>query len=302
LSAIDCEEGLRGVSVRAPRSSLAKPQVLKHFNMPGHALDPAGLTALARSISLDGAGNTLVLNRGEYQVFLIDKPVVPPEEIEQSLRWVAPFADFSPDDANLSWIPVPKSDPESIKPEKVYLVAGNRHLVDAKEAAFEDAKLKLMAVDVRESSHRNIAAHIKNNGKGVCLVAAEKTGVQITVTWRGNLYLERFIREPLLEETLADTPIDAGQLDRVALEVQRSLDFIHREHPNIPLDQIFVAPTVKDIHLAQELGKRLVEPVRELDLGSIFEWPAGSDLIRPEVQAQYLNALGATLRYEGTGK
>jgi len=73
---------------------------------------------------------------------------------------------------------------------------------------------------------------------------------------------------------------------------------VHRNAASIPFNGIFVAPTQSDIGLVQKLQSRLLAEVSALDLNTLFEWPEDSDLVKPEVQALYFNALGAALRWK----
>ena len=62
------------------------------------------------------------------------------------------------------------------------------------------------------------------------------------------------------------------------------------------MDRVVVGPTHMDIGLNAQLDSRLIEPVVALNLRDVFDWPAGSELDKPQMQAQYFHALGATLR------
>ena len=88
-------------------------------------------------------------------------------------------------------------------------------------------------------------------------------------------------------------------VERLALEIQRSFDFMRRNYPAVLIDSLDVAPTKEDISLPTLLKRHLIEEVRALDLSTLFEWPAGSDLNKPAMQAQYFHALGAALRIQG---
>jgi MSHA biogenesis protein MshI len=179
----------------------------------------------------------------------------------------------------------------------LYVVAARREVVNQRMDFFDHARLPLESLDIRETGQRNISAAIKDQKAAVCLIYAEPNGVQLTVTYQGELYLERYIRESLFQTNEDEAPAREEQkLDRVALEVQRSIDFVHRNAASIPFDGIYVAPTQSDIGLLEKLQTRLLTDVSRLDMDTLFEWPAGSELEKPEVQALYFNALGAALR------
>jgi MSHA biogenesis protein MshI len=239
-----------------------------------------------------------LLSRNEYQMFLVDKAVVRPEEMLQSLRWtLSPLLDYPPEEANLAWMDVPIKNKLATTIHKMHVVAAKRRLVEQRARWFDQARLGLSVMDVRETSQANLAQCLETPASGVCLIYADALGLQITITHHGDLYLERFIRESLFDPVDATAPDTRSvKFDRVALEVQRSLDFVRRNVPGIEVDLLVVGPTQEDIGLQQALSTRMLEPLRAFDLGQVFDWPKDSDLVKPEVQAQYFNALGASLR------
>lgn len=231
-------------------------------------------------------------------MFLVDKAAVQPEEMEGSLRWsLTPLLDYPASEANLSWMDIPQALAVSNRTPQLYVVAARREMVNQRMDFFDRARIALKVLDIRETGQRNISAAIQDYEAAVCLIYAEPNGVQLTVTYQGDLYLERYIREALFKTdeqgVLAN---DEAKFDRVALEVQRSIDFVRRNASAMPFDGIFVAPTQSEIGLVEKLQSRVTTDVMALDMGRLFEWPKGSDLQQPQVQAMYFNALGAALR------
>jgi hypothetical protein len=131
----------------------------------------------------------------------------------------------------------------------------------------------------------------------ICLIYADTFGIRLTVSYKGELYLARFINESLFNtEEDSDSDSFNTKLARVALEVQRSIDFVRRNYAFIVFDGVYVAPTQSEIHFQEQLESRLSTEVKTLNLSTLFEWPRGSDLVKPEVQSMYFNVLGAALR------
>ena len=298
-TALDCQGGIYGVSVKSPRTFDERAVVIKHAAIPGVSLDQASLAQMDKLMHGHGFPLVHVLAHKEYQMFLVDKAAVRPEEMESSLRWsLTPLLDYPAADANLSWMEVPQTPTVNAnRTAQMYVIAARREVMNQRADLFERAHMPVNALDIRETGQRNISAAIKAQDAAVCLIYAEPTGVQLTVTYKGELFLERYIRETLFaKEDDASEAAEVKKFDRVALEVQRSIDFVHRNAASMPFNGIFVAPTQSDIGLLEKLQARLLNEVRALDLSHIFEWPEGSDLHKPEVQALYFNALGAALR------
>lgn len=256
---------------------------------------PLPSTALA--IATDGFLGAVLIPSEDYQMFLIERPDVAEEELSQSIRWLLDAKlDYPSVDANIAWFDVPQHESMANRPRQQYVVAAPKNRVDQRVSAAEDAGIAVQIVDVRETARRNIAALIeKRVGPGVCLIIVEADGLQILVSFGGELYLERFIRERVLDP--ADAEIQGRQFDRIALEIQRTLDFLQRNYPFVTLSAIVLTPLPPEIGLLAGLAARLNEPVRELELRDYFEWPTDSEFNQREKQTQYLSAIGAALRF-----
>lgn len=297
-SAIDLQGGVLGVQVQLPRQAGHKPLVLRHASYAGQTPDAPVLAQMARTLSVAKTEVVTLLGSHNYQVFMVDKPEVRPEEVESSLRLVlSPMVDYPITEANLDWLDIPVRQTMGSRTPQVYAVVAKTELVNAQAALFRAAKIKLTAMDIRESAQRNISFLLETDKAATCLVHADAEGVRLTITYKGELYLVRFISETLLDvEDPPDSANLSGAIDRLALEIQRSFEFIRRNYPALNIDGLYVAPMSVDIGLAEALQSQLLEQVRPLDLASIFDLPAGSDLTKPQVQARYFHALGSALR------
>lgn len=302
-TSIDCQDGLFGVSVRSPRVADEKPHVVRHAALPREKATSENLSKFKNQIESADFKWVSVLDRNDYQMMLVDKATVSESEMEQSLRWsITPLIDYPPQDANLSWMDIPVLGEHSNRTPQVYVIASRCDRIDAHVALFERAQISLQAVDIRETAQRNISAALEaaalGGDSGLCLVHAEPRGVQLTVTHKGELYLERYIRESIFNDQLEQgASAMTHKLDRIALEIQRSINLVQRNFSSLSVEHVLVAPTQKDIGLAGHLGSRLAAKVEDFDLGQVFDWPTDSDLVQPELQALYFNALGAALRF-----
>lgn len=296
---VDATNALVAVAVDTSRMDHGKPRVMKHVMLTGEVTSgQAGLQRLGQQWGEIRFPVIDLLGRNDYQIFLIDKAKVQPEEMVQNLRWtLGTLLEYPAAEANIAWMDVPhKNDPNGLA-SKMYVVAAKRAVVEQRAAWFDKVRMPLAVVDIRETGQANIAERVETPDTGVCLIFADPTGLQITVSHRGDLYLERFIRESLFEPLPEDHPQSrSDQLDRVALEVQRSLDFVRRNFPGLTVNRLMVGPTQSPIGLLEALSSRMLTPWVTLDLSEVFEWPSNSELVKPEIQALYFNALGASLR------
>jgi MSHA biogenesis protein MshI len=288
-----------GVSVRPPPGGDGKPQVVKCGIAPQEELNGA-LAALARKISVTGFPWTVPLRRGDYKIMVVPRPPVQDHEIAESVRWsLGSMIDFAVEEATVDWMSIPTHDHMPEKPQQLYAIVARRKTVDERVAPFQRAKVPLSAVDIRETSQRNIAALVEKDGEGLGMISITDVGVQITFTWHGELYLDRFIDETFESILNGDDETRMRIFDRITLQVQRSIDYMQRTLPFIPIRRIVMAPMPAPIAVADHLTTQIAEPVETLDLASVMDFSATPELLEEENQARYFMALGSALRFQG---
>ena len=107
-SAIDLHGGVFGVSVQLPGQAGEKPKVLQHVAYPQQTADAAVLAQMGRALSAHSFDVVTLLGRRDYQIFMVDKPAVRPDEVEGSLRLaVSTMLDYPSTEANLAWLDIP---------------------------------------------------------------------------------------------------------------------------------------------------------------------------------------------------
>ena len=293
-------DGIIAASVRAPVAGRAKPQVVKCGYLNETELDPASLAQIARKVSTSGFHWTLPLNRGDYKVFVVPEPTVAPEEMAQSVRWsLGSMLDFPVEDAAIDWMSIPtKQLPQ--RPPHIYAIAASRELVSKRTEPFKKAKIPLEAVDIRETAQRNVALLLQKPGEGLGMVTLNARGVQITFTFEGELYLDRYIEEPIDPLLTGDEEARERVFDRITLQVQRSIDFMNRTYPFIALSRIVVAPMPAPIPLRDYLATNVAERVEMLDLASVLDISETPELGEDEAQSRFFTAIGAALRSPST--
>ena len=301
-SAVDMQGGVFGVSVKLPQRVGAKPVVVQHVVFLGQQVaDGAVLAQMARGLAGSAFETVTLLARHQYQVFMVDKPAVRPDEMDSSLRLVvSSLIDYPIAEAALAWFEIPVQQSMGSRVPQLYTVVARNEHVAACSTLFEQAHLRLDAVDIRESAQRNISWLLENEKTATCMIHAGSDGVQLTITHKRELYLLRFIGETLLDKAGPESrdPL-LSAVERLALEIHRSFDFVRRNYPSLQLDVLYVAPTLVDIDLANLLRPHLMDEVKALDLSVVFEFPQGSELKKTQVQAQLFHALGSALRIHG---
>lgn len=290
---------LLAVSVR--RRARARPQVVKCACSPAGPPTAQALAQLADKVSVVGFPWTMTLQRGDYQLLVIAEPAVQASEMESSLRWtLSSMIDFPVDEANLAWMKIPTAEQQPNHARHIYAIVSQKSIAEARLALFQQAKLKLRALDVRETAQRNIAALLEKKNEGLGLVCVGAAGVLITFSFGGELYLDRFIEQPLDDMLAADAARQASIFDQIALQLSRSVDFVSRNFPFMTVQRIVLAPLPAALGLRDYLAHNLALPVQALNLADVFDLALTPELEAAENQARYFVALGAALR--GMGK
>lgn len=297
----EISDDIVAVSISPPSRPGAKPQVRSCFNAKRDLASPlaAQLANAAKSVQLTGFQPALVLPAGDFEILRVDRPPVKPEELEKSLRWsISALPMASDGQACVDWVEIPLAPGSEKRARQVFAITAQRAEIMALQTAFREAGIKLKAIDVAVTAQRNIAGLLETQGRGCFLVAADSKGVHATVTYQGELYHVHSIPELLFDESSDPTQV-AREFDRVALEVQRSMDSVRRDQPFIRIDSVSLAPRVRSIGFGHALANRLLLPTQEIDLSGIFDWGPCVALKTPANQAIFFRVLGAGLRYLG---
>ena len=300
-SAVDSSpEGMCGASVRMPDAQGAKPLVVKCATMDEPEFGTAGLAHLARKIAVSQFQWTLPLARGDYKLVVLPEPAVKPAEMDNSVRWsLGTLLEYPVEEAVVDWMSIPTSKYAPQRQQNLYAVAARNEVIMRRVETFHQTKLALGAVDIRETAQRNIAALVEKPGEALGMLAVNAQGVQITLTFEGELYLDRFIEAPLAAALAGGDDNRTRMFERITLQVQRSLDYVRRTLSFMSVGRIVMAPLPAPIALREHLAQHIAEPVEMLDLASVFDFSRTPELAPEENQARYFTALGAALR--GTG-
>jgi len=256
-----------------------------------------GEQALAELAPVGGLSWTMPLPRGDYQMLIVPEPPVSDREMDASLRWsLGSMVDFPLDDAVLSWMRIPTHHDQPGRDKQLYVIATRRSTVEEQAALFDAARLPLKAVDVRETALRNLAALMERKGEGLGLVTVGHTGVTATFTYKGELYLDRFMAQSLADIVEGDATRQQRFFARIVQQLVQSVDLLVREYPFITVGRIVVAPQPKLPTLLENLHGKLGVPVEQLNLARVLDLSQVPELASAEAQFDYLGAIGSALR------
>jgi Tfp pilus assembly protein, ATPase PilM len=238
---------------------------------------------------------TTLLLPGDYQLVQTEAPAgVAVDEVKEAVRWqIKDALGFPVEDASLDVFTVPGAPG---RPGQLYAVAANNSALRPLMLAFAEAKLDLAVVDIPEMAQRNLAILCEKPGRGVAFFSLSDEGGLLTFSGGGDLYASRRIEVSLASLRQADGERRAQLYERVVLEIQRTLDTFDRQFGHLPIDRLYLGPLPGAEELQKELAESVYVPVENFALSNVMDLSLQPDLLRPEVQASALLAIGAALR------
>ena len=288
----------RGVHFAHVKLGGIKPQVLVCAFYPVENATPAVLEKLRKDARIADFQFTTLLAPGEYQMLLLDAPNVHADEMKAAIRWrVKDSLNYLIDDATIDVLKIPPNKAGGERPQSMYAVAVPNNTIRKLEALFEKAKIDLNVIDVPEMAQRNIAALFEEGERGLALLALDDNGGLLTFTCGGELYLARRIEITLGQLQGSDESQRQQHLERLELELQRSMDYFGRQYSYIPVARLLVSAP-EQLGLVALLSPSLDVPVEQLDLAQALDIGAVPELAHSEYAVRALLPLGAALRHE----
>ena len=281
--------------VRVERSAGRAPALtLVDFRPWGDQDQEKVLARAASDYDLGRSRCTTVLDASEYSLLLTEAPDVPPDELRAAIRWrIKDLIDFHINDATLDVFDLP-GEKAAGRARSMYVVAARSSAIQKRADMMHAAGINLDVIDIPEMAQRNLAALLPEDAKGVVLLSFTRGGGLITISRQAEIYLSRNIDIGL--EMLASFQDTNELFDRIALEVQRSLDYYDSHFRQAPVSTIALAPMPREVPgLVDYLKANLSLDVIMMDLTKLMECEVD---LRPELQATCLAVLGAALRQE----
>lgn len=288
-------DGIAAASVR--RVPAGRPAVeLSNFYPRGGA---GALEKVGRELQTSQYRCLTVLGGGEYQMFAVDAPNVPAEELKAAVRWrLNDMLDFHVDDATIDVLDIPADKNAAQRAgHSMFAVAARNSVIEQRQGLFAAARIGLEVIDIPEMAQRNISAMIESAGRGVAMLSLCEDGGLLTVTFNGELYLSRRIDVTLAQMLDDDHERKHASFEKISLEVQRSLDNFERQFHFVTLSSLVLAPSGAS-GLQDYLAGNLYTPVSTMNLADVFDLGAAPELADAAGQQRFFVALGAALRHE----
>lgn len=276
----------------------ARPAVRLCDTHPHRGSEVETLRRLRNSLRVRSLRCTTLLGPGQYQFQLVEAPSVPPTELRQAVRWkLKDLLDYPVDSATVDVANVPPAPGGAARAQFVHAVSASNEQVGGRMRLFHEARVPLAAIDVPEMAQRNVAALFEERNRGLAMLAFDQRGGMLTFSAGAELYMSRHTDITLQQLTAAAPEVRDQALERLVLELQRSIDHFDRQFSYVTLSRLLVAPVAVD-GLQQHLADNLYLPVQTLDLAEVLDFSAAPSLREPTRQSTSLHLLGAALRQE----
>lgn len=281
--------------VHMKREPGRKPEVLLADSVEKGADDEATLSVLKRPMRLDRYRCTALLSHGKYQLIQTDAVDGAPDEAREVVRWkLKDQVEFPVDTAAIDLLPIPS---EGRAPQMFAALSPESTMAPLVQA-FQAARVPLTAIDLPEMSQRNLAALFEEEGRGQATLIFDDDEGLLTFTLNGELLVARHVEITARQLMAADDDRRGMLFERIALDVQRSLDNFDRMYSSVPLSNLLVAPIPGVDGFLAHLRANLTISVVPLDVSRVLDLGAVPALLDPLRQFQCLRAIGAALRDE----
>ena len=253
------------------------------------------LESLVREADAVGMACEWVLEPGVYSLQQVDKPAVPRAEWVQALRWkVRDLIGFPIEDAVMDAFEVPGLESRG-RPPTLYLAVARKDELRARIAQIEAAGLHLARIGIGDlawaeavrtlSPGEDSQAALVIDARGGSMLAMRENTLFVARRFEFDADDQRVLREPAPGRT-------DRLFERIALELQRTLDYFDRTHQRPPPRRLLLLAGVEGFEaLGASLRNSLGLEVQTLAPDSA--WPELSAL--PETARVRVAALAATV-------
>ncbi|EME01169.1 MSHA biogenesis protein MshI [Pseudomonas stutzeri] len=286
------EAGPQGIALaQVVRGPGARPMLPYCEHLEGSAEVQAALLEKAVSErALQGLPTNVLLHPSEYQMFLLEAPEVPPQELRDAMRWRIKDMISQPlDDVVIDCFALPE-DAYRGRTRMVYCAVLEKARMQHYAQLVRQAGLYMASIDITEMAFRNLGSLAGAEGMNLALLRLRTSEGLICIQNGADLYMARRIEQGLARA--------AQDLSSTTLEIQRSLDYFESQLGKGYINRLMLLPMKQDGERAyQGLASGLAVNLQRLDLRELFPGQPGVELTEAQ-QAFCIGAVGAALRQE----
>lgn len=255
------------------------------------------LKELVATYRLENYACHVLLNSEHYRSFGIEALKVDPQEMKQAVRWrVADMLDYSIEQALIDYYPLPKSN-RAHSTAMIEVISCNQSVIDPLLQCCQQAGLKIKVIETQEMALRNLATLLPESERGVAVLNLQASSGHIIIQLAGTLYLSRQLDlgyNRLTNNSINHEPQTLMEHDTLALEIQRSLDYVENYYGIPPISSLAVLLIPNHTEaIVNYLMTHHGITARTLDLSAIVE---GEIILTDALQNACAAVIGASLR------
>lgn len=241
----------------------------------------------------------LVLTSDNYRRVNIETPIVDESEIIEAIRWkINELIDFPVDKAVIDYYQTP-TPVRANSSKMLEVVASPIDIIRDQVKKCTNTGLQLKVIDIQETSLRNLAAQLPENQRGIALLYLLEFSGTLLIQKEATIYVSRKFeigyKKLKLDDQLSNDNPTANAHNNLALEIQRSLDYVESYYGIPPISALAVIPLAENTHnLLDSLSRNLGIEARMIDLSTLIDCDI---LVNAQTQSLCAPVIGATLRY-----
>ncbi|MDP1665853.1 MAG: pilus assembly protein PilM [Methylobacter sp.] len=241
----------------------------------------------------------LVLTSDNYRRVNVETPIVAENEIIEAIRWkINELIDFPVDKAVIDYYQTP-TPVRANSSKMLEVIASPIDVITEQVERCTKAGLQLKVIDIQETTLRNLAVQLPENERGIALLYLLEFSGTLLIQKEAIIYVSRKFeigyKKLELDDPFSSESSAANAHNNLALEIQRSLDYVESYYGISPISALAVIPLAENTHnLLDSLSRNLGIAARIIDLSTIIDCDI---LVDTQTQLLCAPVIGATLRY-----
>jgi MSHA biogenesis protein MshI len=241
----------------------------------------------------------LALTSDTYRRINIEAPAVAEQEISEAIRWkISDLIEFPLEQAVIDYYPAPPAQ-RANGGKMLEVIACHCDPIKALVEKCVKSGLQLKVIDIQETLLRNLAVLLPENKRGVAVLHLLKESGIILIQKDATIYLSRqfetgYNKLGLDRHNSGNNDIATLEQNTLALEIQRSLDYVESYYGIPPISVLAIIPLAENTqYLLDILNNNHGITARIMDLSAIVD----SDILLDDPTQSYCSpVIGATLR------
>jgi len=267
---------------------------LRHWETltEGDEMNALTLRQRVAALSLQDLPCHCVLDIKDYNLQLVEAPAVPDSELKMAIQFQLKNDVVVPlDEIELQLLEVPEGAYSN--QGKMYYAAAveRRKIVEVRDRILA-AGLHLESIGIRELAFKNLALMLNDDSAGLASLEIRAGVAKLNLLKAGKLFLTRNLTTAVDHAAMA-SPDWKSTLDRLVVELQRSLDYFENQMGQGQILNLVLAPVPGLTNqLVEELNRSMMISAEALDVNKV--WGSGT-LLSAQDQHDLLFAAGAAL-------